>query len=478
MSVNKTKKIILKTHKKTENKYTGIGDQIEENVISGSIKGTNNNKNQNSNINQNKESSNLSNVKDDQKDINKLSEELDFLKSEYESQKAEITDEIKVINNEILEKNYQLKILSKDNYKLIDKLKDIGKNLKGELLKSYKEILNKRKLAGKSEKILKYNLAIKEEEIKNAKKIAEGEKREKERYETLLNEVNNGMEQNIIDELKQLNDNIYLLNDEILGLSEIRLIHKNCEKNIQNLKNKLNLYKTEIEFESKRNNMLLNKTNKSNPSPNKNQDISNEPNKNLFSENNESLRKKLKYSKKIRTIILKKNSTKPEKLNISAYRYVSDNINLINKSQSRKMILNDITNNNTKLFTEVEYDLLNEIIPSRYMNRYLDEFESRKKAKEEIENLFEEHNNIKDIKQQIQFKIDYVEVKIKEEEKKYIELLLKFRNNNKKKNELKNMIKNCEREIKSYNKKIKREEKMQKMYEGIQKQNEDINSYN
>ena len=167
-------------------------------------------------------------------------------------------------------------------------------------------------MAGKSEKILKYNLAIKEEEIKNAKKIAEGEKREKERYETLLNEVNNGMEQNIIDELKQLNDNIYLLNDEILGLSEIRLIHKNCEKNIQNLKNKLNLYKTEIEFESKRNNMLLNKTNKSNPSPNKNHDISNEPNKNLFSENNESLRKKLKYSKKIRTIILKKNSTKPE----------------------------------------------------------------------------------------------------------------------------------------------------------------------
>ena len=153
------------------------------------------------------------------------------------------------------------------------------------------------------------------------------------------------------------------------------------------------------------------------------------------------------------------------------------------------MILNDITNNNTKLFTEGEYDLLNEIIPTRYMNRYLDEFESRKKAKEEIENLFEEHNNIKDIKQQIQFKIDYVEqqiqfkidyveVKIKEEEKKYIELLLKFRNNNKKKNELKNMIKNCEREIKSYNKKIKREEKMQKMYEGIQKQNEDINSYN
>ena len=368
MSVNKNKKIILKTHKKTENKYTGIGDQIEENVISGSIKGTNNNKNQNSNINQNKEPSNLSNVKDEQKDINKLSEELDFLKSEYESQKAEITDEIKVINNEILEKNYQLKILSKDNYKLIDKLKDIGKNLKGELLKSFKEILNKRKFADKSEKILKYNLVIKEEEIKNAKKFANGEKREKERYETLLNEVNNGMEQNIIDELKQLNDNIYLLNDEILGLSEIRLIHKNCEKNIQNLKNKLNLYKTEIEFESKRNNMLLNKTLKSNQSPNKNHDISNEPNKNLFSENNESFSKKLKYSKKIRTNILKKNSAKPEKLNISAYRYVSDNINLINKSQSRKMILNEITNNNTKLFTEGEYDLLNEIIPTRYMN--------------------------------------------------------------------------------------------------------------
>ena len=42
-------------------------------------------------------------------------------------------------------------------------------------------------------------------------------------------------------------------------------------------------------------------------------------------------------------------------------------------------------------------------------------------------------------------------------------------------NELNDMIKNCEREIKKFNIKIKREEKMQKLYQGIQNQNENIN---
>ena len=472
MSVNKNKKIILKSYKKSENKYTGMGDQIEENVISGSIKGTANNKNENSNINHNKEPINLSDVNLEQKNINELNEELNSLKYEFESQQNQTQEKIKEINNEIIEKNEQLKSLSKDNYKLINKLKDIGKNLKGELLKTFKEILAKRKITDKSEKTLKYNLVIKEEEIKNAKKFANGEKREKERYERLLKEVNNGMEQNINDELKKLNNNISQLNDQILQLSGVRLKHKNCRKNIQNLKNKLNLFKTEIEFESKRNNMLIDK---SFHSPNKNNKNNLEQNKNLLSDDNEPLTTKFKYCKKIRTSILKKNPTKPEKLNISAFRYVTDNINQINKSQSRKMILNDINNSSSKLFTEGEYGLLHDIIPKKYMNKYLDEFESRKKQKEEIKNKFEENNSIKDLKQQIQYKIDYVDVKLKEEKKKFIELLLKFRNNNKKKNELNDMIKNCEREIKKFNIKIKREEKMQKLYQGIQNQNENIN---
>ena len=139
------------------------------------------------------------------------------------------------------------------------------------------------------------------------------------------------------------------------------------------------------------------------------------------------------------------------------------------------MILNDINNSSSKLFTEGEYGLLHDIIPKKYMNKYLDEFESRKKQKEEIKNKFEENNSIKDLKQQIQYKIDYVDIKLKEEKKKFIELLLKFRNNNKKINELNDTIKNCEREIKKFNIKIKREEKMQKLYQGIQNQNENIN---
>ena len=118
------------------------------------------------------------------------------------------------------------------------------------------------------------------------------------------------------------------------------------------------------------------------------------------------------------------------------------------------------------LFTEGEYDFLQEVIPSKYMNKYLEEFESKKKETEEIKNKFEDHNVIKEQKQQIQLKIDYIEIKLKEEEKKHLELLIKFRNNNKLKNELKLAIKKYAKNIKDTNKLIARKEKMHKIYSG------------
>jgi hypothetical protein len=249
-----------------------------------------------------------------------------------------------------------------------------------------------------------------------------------------------------------------------LELYLIKSKHKYCSKDIQNLQSKLNLYITEQEFESKKNKMLINQSFKS---PKKANLSYTESNSSIYKNQNDDIfTKKLKYGQRISKSILVKNIPKPEKLNIFTHRYINSNINLLNKTPSKKINLHNISNQSFNLFTEGEFDFLQEVIPSKYMNKYLEEFESKKKEKEEIKNKFEDHNIIKEQKQQIQLKIDYIEIKLKEEEKKHLELLIKFRNNNKLKNELKLAIKKYTKNIKDTNKLIARKEKMHKIYSG------------
>lgn len=459
MSVNKNKRIVLKSNLKSGKNYVERGDQTEENVISVSIMGDKGNQKENTNLSNNGQNLNeLKNLED-------MNKELNSLKYQYESEKSNTVEKMKLINDELNEKSGELKLLTKDNFKLIEKLKDIGKNLKGDFLKSYKDIMKKRNISNKSKvENLKNDIIIREEEIKNSKKFGNAERREKERIEKILNEVDNGMEQNLINELKELNDEIKQLKQEILELYLIKSKHKYCGRDIQNLQSKLNLYITQQEFESKRNKMLANQ---SIQSPKKVNISYTESNKNLFNEQyDDTFAKKLKYGQKISKSILVKNIPRPEKLNISTYRYINSKLNLFNKTPSKKINLHNISNQSMNLFTEGEYDFLQEVIPSKYMNKYLEEFESKKKETEEIKNKFEDHNIIKEQKQQIQLKIDYIEIKLKEEEKKHLELLIKFRNNNKLKNELKLAIKKYAKNIKDTNKLIARKEKMHKIYSG------------
>lgn len=468
MSSNKKKKIILKTNKKTENKYTGTDDQIKENVISETFTNSNVNQKGKQKANKSNETAKLNqNLTEQKKDIKELTKELNSLKSKLESERIESMESLQIINNELDEKNRQLKLLTNNNYKLIEHLKNIGKNCKGEFLKMFNEKMKKRLKSFKNDETLKYDIIIKEEEIKNARKIANEEKRQKEKYENLLNEVNNGKEQNIANDLKDLNDKVKQLNEDIMELSITKSIHNNCKKNLQNLNNKLNLYKTEFEFESKRNNMLINKA--KNPQKKINMSFT-ENIKNLLIGSGESFASKINYGQKIREGILKANIQKPEKLNLFTYRYINSKINLLNKSPNEKKVLIDTSKKDEKLFTKQEYDFLHEIIPSDYMNKYIDEYESRKKEKEEIKNKFGEHKKIKSERQQFFFKIDYIDVKLKEVERKHLDLIVKFRNNNRIKNELNEKIKIYEKEMKKYNKMIERKEKLKKIYLGDLKQ--------
>lgn len=469
MSVNRLKKIILKTNVKKENKYVGSGALKEKNQISDTYAYSINNQKNKSKVNQSKETNNIieNNIEteNEEKDLDR---ELYLLKSKYETEKSNNIDKIRIINNEIKEKNRELKLLSKDNFRLILKLKDIESTLKSDYLKTFNERMKKRNLYIKNEQTLKNDIIVKEEEIKNVKKFVNVEKKQLKQCEYLLNEVNNGMEQNLELDLKELKEELSKLDDELIELYKIKFAHKTCKKNIQSLTNKINLYNTEIEFESKKNGMLINQSSQSikklSTNPSKNND-------NILNEDNKaSYLNKINYSQNIRKIVLKQNIPRPEKLNISTSRYISDKIDLINRTPDKNKKVDDKQKKNINLFTEGEYNFLKKIIPSKYMNRYIDEFDNLKKEKYEIQKTFQNNNIAKDNNELIHFKIEYIGIKKKEMEKRYIQLITTFKKNNKKKNDLELQIKKYENEIKKYNKIIQRNEKMKKVF--ISHQNE------
>ena len=461
MSVNRLKKIIIKRNVKTENKYIETGESNNKNVISETYNYTINNQNkkkQKTGENQEKKFENLTGNKTEEKnDPNELNKELYFLKNEYESEKVKSVEDIKEINDKLSETNKELQSVSKENYQLILKLKDIESHLKIDYLKSFNERMKKRNLHLKNEQILKNRIRVKDEEIKIAQKLAQVEKKQQQKYQNLLNEVNNGMEENKNNDLKSLKDEINKLNIEIEELYKTKIMHTYCPRNIQNLKHKLSLYNTEYEFESKKNDMLANQSSRS---KNKNNNISDDE--------DEGLRNLVvNYSENIRKKILKQSVPKPEKLNNLTSRYIIEKINFINRTPNNKTLHGKSTKNiniNINLFNENEYNFLKNIIPSKYMNKFVNEFNNIKKEKDDIQKSFEKNNSKKDEKGKIQFKIDYIQVQKKAESKKYIELLLKYRNNEKKKKEIQSKIKIYEKEIKNYNKKIDVLDKMQRVF--------------
>ena len=158
MSVNKRKQIILKHKLKTQNKYAGTGNQTEENVISEVFKCSANAQVTNPKINTfNTEHKSLEQqVFGNNNIIDELKQELISLKVEYESEKLKSVEQFREVKNELEEKNRISKVLIKDNYKLINKLKNIESELKVNYLKSINEkLLKKRWQIFQKRKLLK-----------------------------------------------------------------------------------------------------------------------------------------------------------------------------------------------------------------------------------------------------------------------------------------------------------------------------------
>ena len=388
-----------------------------------------------------------------------LQDQLKSLNSQYESEKVGIVQDVNKYNDDIKKKSEEVNEVSKENEKLMTRLKNIENNLNDK----YSKILNKKLVKKKNNtertvKIVKKEVDVKEEQIKNIKKKIEAEKTQRIKAENLLNEVNDGLEENKKNYIKELDEKIKVAKNEIKKLCEVRVAHDHCIKEIQNLTSQLNLVHNEIEFETKKNDMIMSTINND-----KDTNISkNEEKKEIqnLKLDNELVKNKNDYGYKVRDLIIKNKTPRRDKINKSAFNFIKNEFDLIKKktdpSKKRSIMGNlnevqsviDTSSVQTNLFTEKETEVLRKLIPQDYIDVYNERFEMKKKEKDQIEKKFEENENLKLENQQSKYSVELLKMKLKEKERITSELEVKVRRNNQKVSKLKSEIAQYEKQLK------------------------------
>ena len=391
-----------------------------------------------------------------------LEDQLKSLSSQYESEKVGIVQDVNKYNDAIKQKSEEVNEVSKENNKLMKRLKNIENNLNDKYSKFMeKKTVKKKKNIQRTEKTVKKEVDVKEEQIKNIKKKIEAEKTQRMKAENLLNEVNDGLEENHKNYIKELDEKIKVAKNEVKKLSEVRVAHDHCLKEIQNLTSQLNLVHNEIEFETKKNDMI-NSTINNDIDTNTNNTNINEEKKDILSIklDNELIKNKNDYGFKVRDLILKTKTPRRDKINKSAFNYIKNEFDIIKKKvvpSTKKSIvgnLNEVTSVidtssvQTNLFTEKETDLLKKLIPQDYIDVYNERFEMKKKEKDQIEKKFEENENLKLENQQSKYEVELLKLKLKEKERITSELEVKVRKNNIKVSKLKSEIAQYEKQLK------------------------------
>ena len=307
--------------------------------------------------------------------------------------------------------------------------------------------------------------------------------------------MNDQLESNKINDLNEINKEINQLISENEKLKLIKLEHSKCKKNILDLTSKLNIANNELEFETKKKDMIMSGTINKDTKENEENEILNDLN-NISEdaiyarEKNELVENKVNYSKKIRKKILKKEIPRIQPISNSSYKYIQTEFNSISKKNinKKKLIgnLKEVTSlidnvyvPESNLFTERESDVLRKILPEEFLNDYIEKYEKKKLEKQKVEELIEENdiNEQKDQKdkEQIVYDIDLNNLKKKTEMKKKAELKMKSLKIKKKINDLELKIKEVQKQINVQNDIINRMDKnfnnYSRIFEEMKKRN-------
>ena len=403
------------------------------------------------------------------KENEELHKKLSEINSQYDKEYNLFTQETSKLNNNIIEKNFELNFLKLKKRKLDSKLKEM-KTTVDEAYNIQKNKFLKNQKSPKSEEKLKKAIKILEKEIEIEQKNNKFENKEYERIKEILKNYEKNKEIILKEKLKTMKQIESDLEKEKNNIIKSLEDHKRCEKIKAGLIDNLHIIKDSYEFE-------LNKKLKFETSPNVKKIIKS-PKINIRQNN-----RGVSYGNKIRENALK-NAEKIDSENrllIGRMRKHIYNICYRNKKESRSKSRNN--NNNKKkineeknmrqsktlhLLTDTEKFKLESIIPQNILNKYEDKFNIMENRRKNYLNEFrkaQKKNKNSFDKQRI--KIDLNEMRKKEYKMRWVNKrsdLIKKKENIKK---IKEEIKKVNKELKILDKLLTSKNKQHEYYKRL-----------
>jgi len=387
----------------------------------------------------------------------KLTNELEQIKSNIKVIEEKEISEIVSLNQEFSTKESEQIKLYKNNQILLSNLKKIDEEVANRYADKFKlsKLISKQK---KKANITNLDTEIKSKEIQaeNMQKFINYNKKEVQKLKDLLEQNGENTEEKLSEELNELNAKINEIQIQIKQLNHIKLQHKHCQKQKYILQSKLNVVSNDIEFESKKSNMI--ETEKKEPTKIKNVNMTMEYGEKV---RNKSLQNaKIKYSSKIKIFNYKsfdylinefnenrkskdnltisyKNEDKPNNLKTSG--------NLENSAQSSyfRDVSHRIDTSTPKkyLFNEKEKEVLKKLIPNEYYNNINEKYKNAENQLTEIEDMFKENDAIRNQLYYDNVRNEAVNLKLKEQIQIKTNLNIDYNKNHKKMADLKKKIK-------------------------------------
>lgn len=339
------------------------------------------------------------NVVSPQDNLTILSNKLQQIEAARLSEEQIYMNENKDLNEQIEEKNKEIKQISIKVKKSLNELMEMKDNLDNQV-NNLKLTKKKKEKKLKDDKELIVGIKSAEKSKKTMIKNKELEERQLLNVQQLLEENESGQEHNLNNQLSELKKTIKSLENEVTKLKTIQSQHNHCEKYISQLKSRLNIMSNEVEFEIKKQNMIET----SNTNTSVNDTIENNQEKivlNLKQSASLNENKKKAYGDKIR--IKKTVLKKPKGISLNQ-SYLSDYWRQLDSSKENKV---DTTPNfptedekselllRKSLFTTEETDILQQLIPGDYLNNYREKYSYLYNQAVEIKEKMKENDDIK-----------------------------------------------------------------------------------
>lgn len=415
-----------------------------------------------------------------------LEKELNKLKIKMNKTAEKEFKQIESLNNKISVLQDEQNEATKENNKLLSKLRDIEKDVSKKFNGKFKlsKIISKQKSQA-NERNINIEIKSKEGQKKTVQKNIEYNKKEVEKLTNMLEQSKEGGDDQLNQELIELNQKINDYKKEIRELNKLKYEHQYCEKIKSALTSKLNVLSNDIEFENKKQ-IMIDDVEKKEPTKikilSKNMAYSQElrkkslQNTEKYNTRNNLLKYKLfkdltkDFDEKIESNLNTSRNYK-NKSNINQhYMKTSANVQRSSFSSSKKIdITSRVDSSMPKnfLFSEKEKEILNQLIPEEYMNNFNERYNNVENQINKIEEeKTAEFEKMKDEKDNCKIQIDILNLKIKEESMKIIKKNVSLVNNHKKISQLKQAINLINKEIKNANANIS---KLKKNNENIKK---------